>query len=111
MKQIRQFKYCGDASANNQPSTLKYGNLVSGNIFQEIGFITHLGIQAKPGTKFYLNNSLYPITVGFTGIYEIVVEKFGHIYAIRFDPDSIEAYNVEGNTDKLLIDIIYEGGQ
>jgi hypothetical protein len=88
-----------------------YGMLVAGNIFEDCGFITHLGIQAKPGTKFYLNNSDFPITVGFTGIYELELEKYGHIYAIRFDRSSIDKYDNAGNTDRLLIDIIYEGGK
>lgn len=112
MKQIKQFRYCNSTSEDNYPTyTSYYGKLTKGNIFADNGYITHLGIQAKPGTKFYLNNSHLPITIGFTGIYELQLENYGRIYAIRFDEESILEYDKADNTDRLLIDIIYEGGK
>jgi hypothetical protein len=66
-----------------------YGTLTAGNIFAGHGDITHLGIQAAPGTIFYLNDSPLPITIGFTGIYELELEGLGHIYRIKFDATTL----------------------
>jgi hypothetical protein len=44
-------------SNKNYPENLSYGELRAGNIFKNLGIVTHLGIQAIPGTVFYLNNS------------------------------------------------------
>jgi hypothetical protein len=84
--------------------------LVGGNIFAQHTGITHLGIQALPGTKFYLNNSTFPITIGFTGIYELEMGTNGYIYSIRFDATSLARYTGGAESDRILIDIIYEGG-
>lgn len=109
MKQIKQFRYYGSTDDRNYPKLYNYyGTLIRGNLFSMHGGITHLGIQGAPGTKFYLNNGPHPITIGFTGIYELNLEGLGHIYSIRFDKDSIEQYNQ--NNACLLIDIVYQGG-
>ena len=112
MKQIKQFRYYGATSEHNYPTTFSnyYGTLIKGNIFEGHGTISHLGIQGVPGTKFYLNNSHFPITIGFTGIFELDLGGFDGIYAIRFDKNSIEEYGKDDNHCRLLIDIIYEGG-
>lgn len=48
--------------------------------------------------------------VGETGIYELNLENIGRISAIRFDKTDLETfYNSEYQSDKLLIDIVYEG--
>ena len=85
MKAIRQFRYYGSdlinnnfAKENNFPKDASFPErLVLGNIFQEYSAITKLGIQGRPGTTFYLNDSNYPIVVGETGIYEIDLEGYG----------------------------------
>lgn len=114
MKQIKQFRYYGsneNASKQNYPALSNYYGILSrGNLFASHGGISHLGIQAKPGTKFYLNNSSFPITIGFTGIYELEIDNLGSIYAIRFDPETLSWYDVEGSVNRILIDIVYEGG-
>ena len=111
MKQIKQFRYYGSSSAQNYPTLQNYyGTLKSGNLFASHGGISHLGIQALPGTKFYLNNSDLPIEVGFTGIYELNLGNVGNIHAIRFDKTSLDRYDAAGSTARILIDIVYEGG-
>ena len=42
-------------------------------------------------------------------IYEIDLQDYGQIYAIRFEGASLEALESQGATGRLLIDIIYEG--
>lgn len=106
MKQFKQFRYYGSGNIKNYPSLSNYyGTLVHGNIFKSHRGISHLGIQAEPGMKFYLNNSDLPITIGFTGIYELELNGVGQIFAIHFDKDSVDKM-----TGHILIDIIYEGG-
>jgi hypothetical protein len=41
---------------------------VSGRIFQGRIF-SQLGIQAPPGTKFYINNGTNPVIIGYTGLF------------------------------------------
>lgn len=106
MKQITQFRYYGENRVENTENTTKK-LLTTGNIFNGYN-ISQLGIQARPGTKFWLNNSRYAIWVGDTGIYELDLQNSGYIYQIRFDSDSINVYDAVGNTDRLLIDIVYE---
>lgn len=108
-KQIKQFRYYSSASPNNYPTFYNYyGILSTGNIFASHGGISHLGIQALPGTKFYLNNSPHSIIIGSTGIYELDMGNLGHIYSIKFDKETLNWY--ENNTARILIDIVYEGG-
>lgn len=113
MKYIKQFRYYGDNDSRNYPYFANYyGTLVGGNILHNYGAVSHLGVQGMPGTKFYLNNSPFPITIGRTGIYELDLEGMGQITAIRFDRDSVEMYrNPSSPADevRLLVDIIYEG--
>ena len=111
MKQIKQFRYYSSKNANNYPALGNYFKTLStGNIFASHGNISHLGIQAIPGTKFYLNDSPNPIIIGATGIYELEMGKLGHIFAIRFDAETLVWYDAPGNTARILIDIVFEGG-
>lgn len=111
MKLIQQFRYYGKDSDQNYPrNIMTETNLTGQNIFNEYGSITHLGIQGRPGTKFFLNESLYSIVLGDTGIYELDLEGYGRIYHIYFDEYSLAKYDAPTNTDRLLIDIVYEGG-
>lgn len=107
MKKIKQFRYYSDTSKNNYPKQIMtYGNLHSRNIFEDLGAVTHIGIQAPSGTEFYLNNSSSSIKVGSTGIYELDLQGMGSITAIRFSKTSLEA--IENWTDGLIIDVLYE---
>lgn len=110
MKCIKQFRYYKKDSENNYPNNMTYNNLVHSNIFKGYGSITQMGVQARPGTVMYLNNEQrYPIVIGETGIYEIDLQGYGQIYAIRFDGKSLADYEEDGSNATLLIDIIYEG--
>ena len=114
MKQIKQFRYygsTGQALQQNYPVLANYyGTLTKGNLFASHGNISHLGIQATPGTKFYLNNSSFPIIIGSTGIYELETGGLGNIFAIKFDPSTLAWYDEEGSVERILIDIVFEGG-
>ena len=111
MKCIKQFRYYGEKHKDNYPvNVMTYDNLVHNNIFSGYGSITKMGIQARPGTLMFLNNEQrFPIVIGETGIYEIDLQDYGQIYAIRFDAKSLSDYDAQGSTGRLLIDIIYEG--
>lgn len=112
MKKIMQFRFEGIDNSNNYPKIKNYypNILTQGNLFHDYNSISHLGIQAPMGFKFYLNNGLYPITIGKTGIYELDLENIGRIFSIRFDKEDIDTYFPKGNViNRLLIDIIYEG--
>lgn len=110
-KAIRQYRfYNTNDSMRNYPSAITIGNLTSGSIFfndAELGAITQLGIQALPGTKFYLNNSVTPVIIGYTGIYELDLRSEAEITALAFDSASLNAINSINNA-YLIVDAIYE---
>ena len=111
MKQIKQFRYYSSTDKRNYPSNaISFSILTAGNLFNNHGIITHLGIQGIPGTKFYLNNSDYAIEIGYTGIYELDLTNQGYIHEIRFDKTSLSLYDLDENKERLIIDIVYEGG-
>lgn len=113
MKQIKQFRYYYSGSTKNYPANFQnyYNKLINGNIFEKTGIISHLGIQGVPGTKFYLNNSSFPIVIGSTGIYELDLGVVGQIHSIKFDANTLNAYYTSTSQTRLLIDIVYDGGQ
>lgn len=113
MKKIMQFRFEGRDSADNYPAFQDYNTmLTAGNIFDNYKLVSKLGIQGPIGLKFYLNNGQYPITIGKTGIYELDLEGLnGCINQIRFDQADITAFFPNDNiVNRLLIDIVYEGG-
>lgn len=104
-----QFRYYGrDDGRNCLGSNNNYNTLVGGNIFSNYKNISKLGIQGIPGIQFTLNDSAYFIEIGETGIYELDLEGYGVINKIKFN-DSINSIGTEGDTSRLLIDIVYEG--
>ncbi len=112
MRKIMQFRFEGFNNDNNYPKFSDYnGMLTSDNIFNDYTLISQLGIQGPQGLKFYLNNSDYPITIGKTGIYELNLEGVGRINSIQFDANDISNFFPNDNrVNRLLIDIVYEGG-
>jgi hypothetical protein len=62
-----------------------------------------------PGTKFYLNDNVrnYPIIVGYTGIYELNLDRIAEINSLSFDATSIQTIN---NIEDayLIIDMVCE---
>lgn len=124
---IKQYRYYADGvenSANgnekNQPQQIasesgdlvptSYTHYCSGLVFGDCFPVLQLGIQALPGTKFYLNNALEPIIIGSTGIYELDLAGDTEITAITFDVDSMKLIK-DNNNAFLIVDIIYDDGK
>lgn len=107
MTQIRQFRFYGDESKKNYPTNLTQNELSLGNIFRTLGSVTHLGIQAKPGTIFYLNGGSHPLTIGSTGIYELNLSGLTVLTSITFDAKSLKDFSDSNNG--LIIDVVYNG--
>lgn len=108
-RQVKQFRYYNDSNTHkkNYPENLKLRHLVTGSVFDPYPRILQLGIQALPGTKFYLNNANNPVIVGSTGIYELTLTGATVITDLTFDNASIQAIG-NNNNASLIIDIIYE---
>lgn len=110
-KVVRQYRYYGKSDSKNQPKEeISFETLVNeGSIFfseKGLAAITQLGIQALPGTKFYLNNAKKPIIIGATGIYELDLEGISEINSLSFDADSIKVIEEVGNA-YLIVDALY----
>ena len=88
---------------------VKYSIICS--LFAEKTPIYQLGIQALPGTKFFLNGGIDPIIVGATGIYELDLQDKASISALRFDVKSMKTIEKAGEAGNgfLIVDIVYEG--
>ena len=120
---VKQFRYYNDKSSEvseskrNQPTTLDgtttlitSKNYVDGDVFGKHFPVTQLGIQALPGTKFYLNEAVDPVIIGATGIYELDLTNGIQISKITFAHDSME--NIKNNDNAfLIVDIIYDDGE
>lgn len=107
MKKMYQYRYYGDSPNNNPPNLITH-DLKNGELFRSKNCITHLGIQAAPGTVFFLNRAKdSPIAVGKTGIYELDVNGCGFITSIIFSDLTLSKVNEENG---IIIDILYEGG-
>ena len=108
MKKIYQYRYYGE-SAKTYPEELNATMMANGEIFSRTGknSITHLGLQAAPGTTFFLNLGTNPIQVGKTGIYEIDITGYGFITSILFSSSTLERVTEDNG---IIIDIVYEGG-
>lgn len=110
-KQVQQIRYYNETSRDkNYPSGISHRTLASGSAFNNYRPIIQLGIQALPGTKFYLNNAINPIIIGYTGIYELDLNGLSEITAISFDSKSLDAISKNANA-YLIVDIIYEDGE
>ena len=109
-KQVKQFRYYSEPNHElnmNNPSNMALDNLVSGEIFGFYMPIYKIGIQALPGTKFYLNGTTNPIIIGHTGIFEMELNERTEIISLTFDTKSIVA--IQNNPSAyLIVDIIYE---
>ena len=120
---VKQFRYYNDKSSEvaankrNQPTTL-HGtttlitseHYANGDVFGKYFPVTQFGIQALPGTKFYLNEAVDPVIIGATGIYELDLTNGIQISKITFDPKSMEIIKNNDNAF-LIVDIIYDDGE
>ena len=113
-KKVKQIRYYNDTADKNYPSKNSggpsYRNLISGSVFSNYMPIMQLGIQALPGTKFYLNGSNNPIIIGNTGIYELDLWGMAEINSLQFDANSLSLISSNDNA-YLIIDMIYEDGE
>lgn len=110
-RKVQQIRYYGDHKSDsdkNQPTNLTGNRLRSGSIFSQYTPMKQIGIQTMPGVKFYLNNSIEPIIIGSTGIYELNVENLTEITALSFDTTSINMINETPSTSYIIVDILYE---
>ena len=110
-RKVQQIRYYGDHKSDsdkNQPANLTGNRLRSGSIFSQYTPMKQIGIQSMPGVKFYLNNSIEPIIIGSTGIYELNVENLTEITALSFDTTSINMINETPSTSYIIVDILYE---
>ena len=120
---VKQFRYYNDKSSEvseskrNQPATLDgtttlitSEHYANGDVFGKYFPVTQLGIQALPGTKFYLNEAVDPVIIGATGIYELDLTNGIQISKITFDRKSMEIIKNNDNAF-LIVDIIYDDGE
>ena len=110
---IKQFRYYGASDDRNYPNNITSGNLSSGSIFTGGGSgggrILQLGIQTLPGVKFYVNEGLNPIIIGYTGIYDLELDGVTYISQLRFDVNSLKFIN-NAEDGYLIVDCIIEEG-
>lgn len=107
-KTIRQFRWYGDGNTKNYPRGLTSQSLINGSAFFDgnlTGSISVLGIQAAPGTKFYINGSPYAMYIGSTGNYNIDLESTT-IVKLEFDSNTLP-YSVNSGINGLIVDAIY----
>lgn len=107
---VKQIRYYGKNSDKNSDADL--GNeLIKGIINSQNGIIkspiVSLGIQTSlPGLQFYINDSVRPIIVGISGIYELNLSDLNKISSLVFPRVSVEA--IDNGSHYLIIDALYE---
>ena len=108
-KKVLQFRYKADGDIDNFPSGISNVKLVNGEIFKnpiKVTPISQLGIQALPGTKFYLNGAVNPIVMGVSGIYDLDIKNGARVTDLRFAKNSID--NIENSINGyLIVDVLY----
>ena len=109
---IRQYRFDRANSSKNY-NISNPQDLVTGDFTSGYTPIIQLGIQALPGTHFYLNESHEPITIGESGIFELELKGVTEISKIQFDCVSLNRIAKKQDL-VLIIDTIYisneEGG-
>lgn len=106
-KKILQFRYKDDSNTDyNFPADIKKESITSGEIFHSVMPVSQLGIQALPGTKFYLNGAVNPIVMGVSGIYDLDIKNGARVTDLRFSKQSIDriANSIGGY---LIVDVLY----
>lgn len=108
-KKIKQFRwYGGDngSSSHTDVANLTKESIIDGTAFKDYMPISQLGVQAPPGTDFYLNGSVRPIIVGVSGIYDLDIKNGARITSLKFSKQSLERIN-KNPRSYLIIDILY----
>lgn len=105
-KKLLQFRYKVKGDEYNYPKSAAGEDFISGDVFSNVMPISQLGIQALPGTKFYLNGAVNPIVIGVSGIYDLDIRNGARITNLRFSKESIE--RIEGSIGGyLIVDVLY----
>ena len=109
--QIVQVRYYDEENSLNSQGFNSYNTLCGTTGLDAYSPIRHLGVQALPGTRMYFNNSVTPVIIGATGIYELDLREntTAILHSIRFDRKSMEIIRDTPNA-YLIIDIVYDGG-
>lgn len=105
----KQIRYYTEEAEENYPPNLKLNDLTTGKVFSPYYPMTQLGIQAPPGTKFYINGSENPAIIGFTGIFELDLTSGGSIIDLYFDTKTLGFIRDNINSN-LTIDLVYQEG-
>lgn len=108
-KAVKQFRFYGEDTdaLKNYPTEVNIASLKNGSVFKPYLPILQLGVQALPGTKFYLNDAVEPIIIGHTGIYELDLDIETQISGLQFNSKSLEIISNNENA-YLIVDIIYD---
>ena len=107
-----QFRYYDDNNPNNNSGAFgekwSWRDYCTSQNFKKYSPILAIGIQTLPGTKIYLNSSINPIIIGYSGIFELNVENTSvSINNIRVDQKSMELIRDLPN-GYIIIDMVYE---
>lgn len=108
---IRQYRFYSDDDPRNEPANAKRENFINGSVFDSPSCypIMQLGVQALPGTKIYMNYSVDPLVIGYTGIYELDLNDRAEIVKLMVDKQSMK--NIQDNQNGyIIIDVLYEDG-
>lgn len=104
-----QITWCGDNNVLNFPTGITRQSLIDGTAFEDFYPIIQLGVQAVPGTRFFLNDSKYPVMIGPSGIWEIDTSAGTAIRQLIFDNGSLILNENAQSTHGVIIDLIYAG--
>lgn len=110
---VKQYRYYNEKdTSRNQPPEAGKELYTNGLVFENPSCypILQLGIQALPGTKFYLNSSIEPIIIGFTGIYELDLNNKAEIIKLTFNKTSMDLIDTNAN-GYLIVDVLYDDGE
>lgn len=102
MLKVKQFRYYADS---DRQAYKDWPESLHDNLFHSLnGDVIKLGIQAPPGTYFYLNcyeNKGNEIVVGASGIYELDVDGFAVLKSLIMNPESLQPGQA------IIVDVIY----
>lgn len=99
-KKIAQIRYYGNKNKNNQPSSIRLNDLISGEVFKEFYPISQINIQGDSGTAFHINHDVNTVLIGPSGVYNLDLEGFSSIEDLSFKTIKVDSI-------PLIIDLIY----
>ena len=114
-KVLKQYRYFGESSSLNSPSgaagsAITQQGLKSGKIFfnsEDLISIASLEIETWPGIQFYLNDSVDPIIVGASGVFELSLADNFELNALRFKKESVDLLMDSSNDAYLIVNVVY----